>query len=148
MATLSHFCGTHYLFSGERSDTVRRVVINMQNKLFGQAISDTLRRSDLELEPYVVDSPDRVIEECRWIRPCVLLMEVTSYTPWKLCERLSLREVIKTTHPECKIALIVDEVADKETARQVKLAKKDGLIDQFIYGSISPSYLADIIDSL
>lgn len=26
--------------------------------------------------------------------------------------------------------------------------KKDGLIDQFIYGSISASYLADIVDSL
>ena len=127
---------------------MRRVVINMQNKLFGQAISDTLRRSDLELEPYVVDSPDRVVEECRWLSPFALLMEVTSYTPWKLCERMSLRESIKALHPECKIVFVVDEVADKETAQRVKEAKKDGLIDQFIYGSISPSYLADIIDSL
>lgn len=33
-------------------------------------------------------------------------------------------------------------------AKQVKQAKKDGLVDQFIYGSISASYLADIVDSL
>ena len=38
--------------------------------------------------------------------------------------------------------------AEKAVAKQVKQAKKDGLIDQFIYGSISASYLADIVDSL
>ena len=127
---------------------MRRVVINMQNKLFGLAISDTLRRSDLELAPYVVDSADRVAEECRWISPFALLMEVTSYTPCKLCERMPLLDSIKAIHPGCKIVFVVDEIADKELARLVKSAKKDGLIDQFIYGSISPYYLADIMDSL
>lgn len=43
---------------------------------------------------------------------------------------------------------VVDENAEKVLARQVKQAKKDGMIDQFIYGSISASYLADIIDTL
>ena len=38
--------------------------------------------------------------------------------------------------------------AEKEIAKQVKQAKKDGIIDQFIYGSISATYLADIVDSL
>lgn len=33
-------------------------------------------------------------------------------------------------------------------AKQVKQAKKDGLVDRFIYGSISASYLVDIVDSL
>ena len=127
---------------------MRRVVVNMQNMLFGHAISDTLRRSDLELEPYVVDSPDRVIEECRWLSPYALLAEVTTCTPWKFSERMSLSDTVKSMHPGCKIVLVVDEIADIETAQQVKSAKKDGLIDQFIYGSISPSYLADIIDSL
>ena len=50
--------------------------------------------------------------------------------------------------PECKIVLIVDENAEKELAKEVRQAKKDGLIDQFIYGSISATYLADIVDSL
>jgi len=55
---------------------------------------------------------------------------------------------VKARHPDCKIVLIVDENAEKEVAKRVKQAKKDGLIDQFIYGSISASYLADIVDSL
>jgi len=55
---------------------------------------------------------------------------------------------VKARHPDCKIVLIVDENAEKEVAKRVKQAKKDGLIDKFIYGSISASYLADIVDSL
>ena len=127
---------------------MRRVVINMQNKLFCHAISDTLRRSGNELEPYAVDLPEQVEKECRWISPYAILLEVTGYTPWKLYERIKLRDEVKAKHPECKIVFVVDENAEKEVAKQVKQAKKDGLIDQFIYGSISASYLADIVDSL
>ena len=127
---------------------MRRVVINMQNKLFCHAISDTLRRSGNELEPYTVDLPDQVAEECKWLNPYAILLEVTGYTPWMLRERIKLRNAVRAKHPECKIVFIVDENAEKEVAKQVKQAKKDGLIDQFIYGSISASYLADIVDSL
>ena len=127
---------------------MRRIVINMQNTLFCNAIADTLRRSGNELEPYTVVMPDQVVDECKWIAPYALLMEVTGYTPWKLCERLKLRDAVKEKNPECKIVLVVDENAEKDVAKRVKQAKKDGIIDQFIYGSISASYLADIMDSL
>lgn len=127
---------------------MRRVLINMQNALFCNAISETLRRSENELDPYTVDSPDRVVEDCKWINPYALLMEVTGYTPWKLEERMKIRDAVKAMYPTCKVVLIVDENAEKAIARKVKQAKKDGLIDQFIYGSISATYLADIVDSL
>ena len=127
---------------------MRRILINMQNTLFCNAISETLRSSENELDPYPVDSPDKVVDDCKWIAPYALLMEVTGYTPWKLCERMKIRDAVKAQNPECKIVLVVDENAEKEAARQVKQAKKDGLVDQFIYGSISATYLADIVDSL
>ncbi len=127
---------------------MRRIVINMQNTLFCNAIAETLRRSGNELEPYTVDSYDKVVDECKWIAPYALLMEVTGYTPWMLCERMKIRDAVKVQHPECKVVLIVDENAEKEVAKQVKQMKKDGFIDQFIYGSISATYLADIVDSL
>ena len=129
-------------------DAMRRILINMQNALFSNAISETLRRSGNELDPYTVDSPDKVIDDCKWIAPYALLMEVTGYTPWKLEERMKIRDTVKALYPVCKIVLIVDENAEKAVARRVKQAKKDGLIDQFIYGSISATYLADIVDSL
>ena len=127
---------------------MRRIVINMQNSLFCNAISETLRISGNELNPYSVDSPDKVIDECKWVVPYALLMEVTGYTPWKLCERMKIIISVRLQIPECKIVLIVDENAEKELAKEVRQAKKDGLIDQFIYGSISATYLADIVDSL
>ena len=127
---------------------MRRIVINMQNSLFCNAIADTLRGSGNELEPYTIDSPDKVVEECEGIAPYALLMEVTGYTPWLLSERLKIRDAVKAQKPDCKIVFIVDENAEKAIAKQVKQAKKDGLIDQFIYGSISATYLADIVDSI
>ena len=132
----------------KEGEAMRRIAINMQNALFCNAIADTLRRSGNELEPYTIDSPDKVADECKWITPYALLMEVTGYTPWLLTERMKIRDTVKVKNPQCKIVLIVDENAEKEVAKQVKQAKKDGIIDQFIYGSISASYLADIVDSL
>ena len=127
---------------------MRRIVINMQNSLFCNAIADTISRSGNELEPYTVASPDKVVDDCKWIAPYAVLMEVTGYSPWKLEERLKIRNAVKENNPECKIVLIVDENAEKAIAKKIKQAKKDGIIDQFIYGSISASYLADIVDSL
>lgn len=132
----------------KEGDPVRRIVINMQNSLFCNAISETLRRSDNDFSTYPVDDPEKVADECQWVMPYALLMEVTGYTPWMLCERLKIRDEVKKRSPDCKIVLIVDENAEKDTAKQVKQAKKDGFVDQFIYGSISASYLVDIIDSL
>jgi hypothetical protein len=127
---------------------MRRVAINMQNFLFCNAISETLRMSGNELEPYAIDSPDKVVDECRWLEPYALLLAITGCTPWMFSERMKLRDAIKEKHPDCKIVFIVDENSEKQIACQVKQAKKDGLIDQFIYGSISASYLSDIVDSL
>lgn len=127
---------------------MRRIVINMQNALFCNAVSETLRRSENGFDTYTVNSPDRVADECKWIDPYALLMEVTGYIPWRITERMKIRDAVKAQNPECKVVFIVDENAEKEVAKQVRQLKKEGKIDQFIYGSISASYLADIVDSL
>lgn len=59
-----------------------------------------------------------------------------------------VRDEVKQQSPHCKIVLIVDENAEKELARHVLQAKKDGLIDNFIYGSVSDAYLSAVIDTL
>ena len=45
-------------------------------------------------------------------------------------------------------AFTVNEKADAALADDLKIAKKDGLIDNFIYASISPTYLAAVLDTL
>ena len=72
-------------------------------------------------------------------------MEVTGYTPWKLCERMKLRDEVKRVCPDCKIAFIVDSNTEKQAAKDIRDAKKNGLIDQFFYGSMTAEYLMDQI---
>ena len=127
---------------------MRRVVIDMQNYLFADAIASALRNADSDFDVLRSEKPENTADLCLLSTPYALLMEVTGCPPWQLEDRLKIRSEVKRQTPHCKIVLIVDENAEKELAKEVRQAKKDGLIDQFIYGSISATYLADIVDSL
>ena len=85
---------------------------------------------------------------CFDIQANVLIIEVTAYTPWKLEERMKIRDEVKAQLPNCKIVLVVDENTEKKLADKVRQAKKDGLVDNFIYGSVSSTYLSAVIDAL
>lgn len=128
--------------------TLRRVVIDMQNTLFADAVAEALRRFDSDFEPIMSESPEKVLFLCDSVLANVLIMEVTAYTPWKLEERMKIRDKLKKTNPDCKIVLVVDENTEKKLADQVRQVKKDGLIDNFIYGSVSSTYLSAVIDTL
>ena len=124
---------------------MRRVVIDMQNALFADAVAEALRRFDPDFDPVMSDSPDKTLFLCDAVLANVLIMEVTAYTPWLLCERMKLRDEVKTTCPDCKIALIVDSNTEKQAAKDIRDAKKNGIIDQFFYGSMTAEYLMDQI---
>ena len=117
---------------------MRRIVIDMQNVLFADAVAEALRNFDSNLEPVMSESPDKTLSLCDAVLANVLIMEVTVYTSWTLEERLKIRNALKKAQPDCKIVLVVDENTDK----------KDGLVDNFIYGSVSSSYLSAVIDAL
>lgn len=127
---------------------MRRVVIDMQNTLFADAVAEALRRFDSDFEPIMSESPEKNLFLCDSVLANVLIMEVTAYTPWKLEERMKIRDKLKKTNPDCKIVLVVDENTEKKLADQVRQVKKDGLIDNFIYGSVSSTYLSAVIDTL
>ena len=127
---------------------MRRIVIDMQNTLFADAIAEALRRFDSDLDPILSESPDQTLSLCKTISAHVLIMEVTAYTAWGLEERLKLRDSLKEAVPYCKTVLVVDENTERRLADMVRQAKKDGLVDNFIYGSVSSSYLSAVIDAL
>lgn len=127
---------------------MRRVVVDMQNYLFADAIAQALKRADSDFDVLMSESPDKTAELCSLCEPYALLMEVTGYTPWKLEQRLKIKDELKSLKPYCKIVLIVDENAEKTLARRVLQAKKDGLIDNFIYSSVSAAYLSAVVDTL
>ena len=127
---------------------MRRIVVDMQNYLFTDAIARTLRSADSDFDVRRSENPEKTAELCSLCEPYALLMEVTGYTPWRLEARLKIRNEVKQRSPQCKIVLIVDENAEKKLAQRVLQAKKDGLIDNFIYGSVSATYLSAVIDTL
>lgn len=126
---------------------MRLVIVNMRDYIFADAITQALRsdkESDFRVEKVYV--PEEIAQYSGIAS--VVLMEVTDIPPYSLEERLKTRDMLKAQNPDCKVVLIVDENSEKEVARQVRQAKKDGIIDQFIYGSVSAAYLSAVIDTL
>lgn len=91
---------------------------------------------------------EELLQYSKLCEPYAILMEVNGYPPYVLEERLKIRDAIKEVNPDCKIVLVVDENSEKKVAEEVRRAKKAGRIDQFIYGSISASYLVALMDTL
>ena len=127
---------------------MRRVVVDMQNTLFADAIATALKKFDSDFDVSCSERPEKTLEMCDYMLAQILIMEVTNYTPWKFEERMKIRDTVKQRDPACKIVLVVDENTEKKLADKVRQAKKDGLIDNFIYGSVSATYLSAVIDTL
>lgn len=125
-----------------------RIVLDMQCTMFAEAISQSLSGSDPDFIVQRSESPDQTLSLCRSVLAHALIMEVTGSSPWRLSERLQLCRKLRQSIPQCKVLLLVDENANADLAVSVKQAKKDGLIDNFIYASVSPSYLAAVLDTL
>ena len=124
---------------------MKKTVVDMQNFLFADSIAAAFKNSNYDIDVVRPETPQDTVELCRVFKPFVLLMEVTAYTPWLLCERMKLRDEVKTVCPDCKIALIVDSNTEKQAAKDIRDAKKNGIIDQFFYGSMTAEYLMDQI---
>lgn len=128
---------------------MRQIVLNMKDFIFADAIAKALQASkNSDFAVQKTSSPDEIRQYCEISSPYALLMEVTGYPPYVLPERLAVRDRVKAQNPNCKIVLLVDENSERQVAEQVKQAKKDGRIDQFIYSSTSADYLVALIDAL
>ena len=127
---------------------MRRVVVDMQNALFADAIANTLRDFDADFDVHASECPARTTELCADVQANILIMEVTAYAPWRFAERMAIRDEMRQTLPACKLVMMVDETTERRLADQVRRAKKDGLIDSFLYSSVSAAYLAALIDTL
>ncbi len=75
-------------------------------------------------------------------------MEVKAYSPWMFSERMEIREKVRRSTPDCRAILFVDDESDRELSEKVRQAKRDGLIDAFLSGSVSDNYFASVIDSV
>lgn len=127
---------------------MRRVVLDMQNYLFADAIAKTLRDYDFDFLTEMSQSPEKTEELCRLVQANILIMEVRECELWRLEDRMKTCQSVKKAVPNCKIVMCVDEKRYKEVAASVVKYKKIGLIDNFIFTTISASYLSALLDAL
>lgn len=120
----------------------------MKGGLLAEAVMQSLSGYDMDFLVYCSPKPEETLALCRTCRANVLVMEVIRQGIWKLSERLRLCSAVKHLGWVCKVLLLVDEDADELLAAEVRQTVKDQLVDNFIYASVSPTYLAGVIDTL
>ena len=127
---------------------MRRIVLDMKNGLLAEAVTQSLSGCDMDFLIYRSPKPEETLALCRTCRANVLVMEVIRQGIWKLSERLRLCSAVRQLGWVCKVLLLVDESTDELLASEVRQTVKDQLADGFIYASVSPTYLAGVIDTL
>ena len=127
---------------------MRSIVLDMKGGLLAEAVVQSLSGCDPDFLVYRSSKPEETLALCRSCRANVLVMEVVRLGSWKLSERLRLCSAAKQFSWVCKVLLLVDEDADELLAAEVRQAVKNQLADNFIYASVSPTYLAGVIDTL
>ena len=80
-----------------------------------------------------------------WTDADIALLEVACNPGFTVDERLCQVRRLREWNPKCRILLICDENSTPELARKVAIAKKDGRIDDFLYSSVSESYLTAML---
>lgn len=107
---------------------MRRIVLDAQYSVMTSALTMALKQGgpDFQVQNAGPKTKD-IVKLCRSCRADVLLRDVC---------------------PHCKTVLLVDEAEYPELATAVCLAKKDHIVDDFVYASVSPAYLSAMMDTL
>lgn len=129
---------------------MKKIVVSIQNGLLAEAITGMLSDSG-EFQTFRVpvgNKKNDVVHSCEMFSADILLSEV-SYAAGTTVET-RMREVkdVRRKLPGCKIVLLCDENSAPDIAHEVTLAKKDRLIDNFFYSSVTGKYLLAALVSL
>lgn len=127
---------------------MKKIVLDIQSALHARNMERMLMQELEDCQVVVSDSPDTTAEWCKTHKPDVLLMEVKAYSPWMFTERMAIREKVKKALSDCRIILFVDDENDSNLTENVRQARRDGLIDAFLFGSVSENYFASVVDSV
>lgn len=127
---------------------MKKIVLDIQSGIHAHNMERMLMQELDDCQVIISESPDSTPEWCKTHKPDVLLMEVKAFSPWMFSERMAIREKVKRNAESCRIILFVDDESDGELTEKVRQAKRDGLIDAFLFGSVSENYFAAVIDSV
>ena len=129
---------------------MRKIVVSIQNGLLAEAITGMLNDSG-EFQPFRVpvgNKKNDVVSNCEMLSADILIAEVSYASGTTVEARLREFKEVRKNVPACKIVLLCDENSAPDIAREVTLAKKDGLIDNFFYSSVTAKYLLAALVSL
>ena len=127
-----------------------RILVSIQNGLLAEAITAMLRESG-EFAPFPIPvgtKNSNVANQCKMLDVQMALLEVSYTNGTTLETRMSEVKQIRSKMPNCKVVLLCDENSAPNIARNVMLAKKDGLIDGFFYSSVTARYLLAALQAL
>ena len=123
---------------------MKKIVLDIQSDIHAHTMERMLMQKLDDCQVVISESPDATAEWCKTHRPDVLLMEVKAYSPWMFKERMAIRDKVKRNTESCRVILFVDE----DLTEKVRHAKRECLIDAFLFGSVSENYFASVIDSV
>ena len=118
---------------------MKKVTLCIHNSLMEVSIARSLQRAG-GFEVSCV----RSVKECAQKNADVVLMEAAYNDGATLEDCLQEANHLRNLHM-CKVIVLCDENSAPEIARQVTQAKKDGRIDDFVYSSVSESYLTAML---
>lgn len=129
---------------------MKKIAVSIRNRVFAEGILMILGQTG-DFRPVRIpdQKPEAIVLECRSIKPEILLMDVTPASPEAtLASRLQMIEALRQELPDCKMAILCDETAYPELAREVMRVKQTGQIDAFFYASVTAEYLAAALDAI
>lgn len=127
---------------------MKKIVLDIHSAIHAHNMERMLMQELDDCRVFVSESTDSTAEWCETHNPDVLLMEVKAFSPWMFSERMAIRDRIKQSLSDCRIILFVDDENDNDLTESVRQAKRSGLIDAFLFGSVSENYFASVIDSV
>lgn len=127
---------------------MKKIVLDIQSNIHAHTMERMLMQELDDCQIVISESPDSTAEWCKTHRPDVLLMEVKMFSPWMFSERMAIRDKVKRSTENCRVVLFVDDESNKNLTEEVRQAKREGLIDAFLFDSVSENYFASVIDSV
>lgn len=128
---------------------MKKIVISIGNGLLAEAITRALYNCG-EFQPFraKVGRDANVVFDCEMMSADILLAEVSYAEGMTIGTSLAKAREVRRKLPDCKIVFLCDENSAPDIAREVVLAKKDGLIDNFFYSSVTEKYLIAVLTSM
>lgn len=129
---------------------MRRIVISVQNALLASFLEKSLMERGDMLPETVSGVPEEgdIVSLCFNLKPDVLLLEFTPYSPFDYATRMKVIEQVRQVAPRCRIAALSDDNTWRDLSEQLQEAKKAGIVDNFFYTSVSGSYLAAALEAM